>query len=97
MLADDGTVERIQEVESLPRAGAWVYEAGADLTAQALGLDPDPAKALEIGVIHGSKIPVHVNRSVVQRHMFICGGIGSGKSYTRGVLAEELISMGFPK
>ena len=97
VLRDDSTVERIQEVETLPRAGAWVYEAGPDLTARALGLDPDPETALEIGVIHGSTIPAHVNRSVVQRHMFICGGIGSGKSYTRGVLAEELIRQGVPQ
>ena len=97
VLADDGTVERIQEVETLPRAGAWVYEAGPDLTAQALGFDPDPAKSLEVGLIHGSGIPAHVNRGVVQRHILICGGIGSGKSYTRGVLAEELARHGVPQ
>ncbi len=97
VLAVDGTVERIQEIETLPRAGAWVYEAGPDLTAQALGLEPDPAKALGIGLIHGSNIPVQVSRSVVQRHIFICGGIGSGKSYTRGVLAEELARHGVPQ
>lgn len=34
---------------------------------------------------------------MIQRHIFIGGGIGSGKSYTRGVLAEELNALGVPQ
>lgn len=34
---------------------------------------------------------------MVQRHIFIGGGIGSGKSYTRGVIAEELRMLGVPQ
>ena len=97
VLAADGTIERIHEVQSLPRAGAPVYEASPELTVQALGLSPEPSSSFEVGFIHGSNIPANVNRSVVQRHMFICGGIGSGKSYTRGVLAEELVRHGVPQ
>ena len=97
VLSPDGTIEDIREVQSLPRAGAAVYEASPDLTTQALGLSPDPSDSLEVGRIHGSDIPANVNRGVVQRHVFICGGIGSGKSYTRGVLAEELARHGVPQ
>ena len=97
ILAPGGTIQEIHEVQSLPRAGAAVYEAGPDLTAQALGFNSDPSDSLEAGHIHGSDIPANVTRSVVQRHILICGGIGSGKSYTRGVLAEELAMHGIPQ
>ena len=97
VLADDGTIERVQEIETLPRAGAWVFEAGPELIARALGLEPDPLQSLEVGVLHGSSVPANIHRGVVQKHIFICGGIGSGKSYTRGVLAEELFRHGIPQ
>lgn len=97
VLAPDGTIQTIHEVQTLPRAGAAVYMAGPDFTAEALGFNPDPSDSLETGRIHGSDILANINRSVVQRHILICGGIGSGKSYTRGVLAEELARHGVPQ
>src|SRR4030042_2872804 len=84
VLNDDGTVSEIKSAETLARSGAWVYEAGADLVAAALGFESNPTLSLEIGMIHGSSIPATLSRSVIQRHIFICGGVGSGKSYTRG-------------
>lgn len=97
VLNDDGTVSEIKSAETLARSGAWVYEAGADLVAAALGFESNPTLSLEIGKIHGSSIPATLSRSVIQRHIFICGGVGSGKSYTRGVLAEELARLGVPQ
>jgi len=41
--------------------------------------------------------PIVLGKGVIQRHVFIGGGIGSGKSYTRGVLAEELHAFGIPQ
>lgn len=93
----NGAITEIRAAESLARCGAWVFEAGNELVARALGFEPDPFLAMEIGWIHGSDIPVTLSRSVVQRHIFISGGIGSGKSYTRGVLAEELACHGVPQ
>lgn len=97
VLNDDGTVREIRAAETLARSGAWVFEAGADLVAAALGFEPDPSLAFDIGTIHGSTIPATLSRNVIQRHIFISGGIGSGKSYTRGVLAEELARHGVPQ
>lgn len=37
---DEGAVASIRSVTTMPRAGAIVYEAGADLTVSALGLEP---------------------------------------------------------
>ena len=68
-----------------------------ELVAAALGFEPDPSLALEIGMIHGTSIPATPSRAIIQRHVFISGGIGSGKSYTRGVLAEELARHGVPQ
>ena len=51
-----------------------------------------------VGHLHSDgSIPVTVDNGAVQRHVLIVGGIGSGKSYTRGVLGEELHRWGVPQ
>jgi hypothetical protein len=98
VLDADGDVVEVRSVETLPRAGAPVFEAGRELTVRALGLEDDPDEGFHVGSIHGDpSVPVVLGRGVVQRHVFIGGGIGSGKSYTRGVLAEELQAWGVPQ
>lgn len=97
LLKDDGTIQEIRTAETLARAGAWIYEANDDLIASALGFEPDPSLALEIGKIHGGTTSATLSRKVIQRHLLICGGIGSGKSYTRGVIGEELARHGIPQ
>jgi hypothetical protein len=94
----DGRVVSVSAIETLPRAGAPVFEAAADLILPALGLEPSPELGLHVGAVHGSPdVPVVLAKNIVQRHIFIAGGIGSGKSYTRGVLAEELHAWGVPQ
>lgn len=98
VLDEHGGVAEIHAVETLPRSGALVMEASPELTIKALGLEPDPESGLHVGSIKGAaEVPVVLNKSVIQRHMLIVGGIGSGKSYTRGVIAEELWSYGVPQ
>lgn len=98
LLSGDGRVEAIREVQTLPRAGAPVFAAPPDLIVGALGLDPDPDRGIHVGSVRGAPdVPVVLKRDVIQRHVFIAGGIGSGKSYTRGVLAEELQALGVPQ
>jgi len=97
LVEDDGMIEKIRSVETLVRAGASVFEAGPDLMTGALGLEPDPDKGLEVGTIHGSDVKVVLKKETIQRHMFIAGGIGTGKSYTRGVVGEELHVWGVPQ
>jgi len=97
-LDDDGAVAEIRSVASLPKAGSNVYDAGEELTVAALGLEPDPDAGLHVGQAFGDPdTPIVLGKSVIQRHVFIGGGIGSGKSYTRGVLAEELHAFGIPQ
>jgi uncharacterized protein len=98
ILDEDGDVEQIRSISTMPLAGARVYEAGPELTVAALGLCEAPEQGLDMGLVYGSSdIPVVPAKGVVQRHIFIGGGIGSGKSYTRGVLAEELHAWGVPQ
>lgn len=98
VLDADATITSVRAVESLARAGAAVFAAGADLTITALGLESDPDAGFHVGQAYGdATVPIVLNRSVIQRHIFIGGGIGSGKSYTRGVLAEELAAFGIPQ
>jgi hypothetical protein len=98
LLDRDGEVVGIRSVTTMPRAGGRVYDAGPELTVAALGLERDPDAGLNIGTVYGADdIAVVPGKSVIQRHIFIGGGIGSGKSYTRGVLAEELHAWGVPQ
>lgn len=90
----------IVEVNTLPRAGDPVYAASEEMITKSLGLEEDEDFGLEVGTLRGSGHPpakAIIKRSAVQRHIFIGGGIGSGKSYTRGVLAEELHMLGVPQ
>jgi uncharacterized protein len=97
ILNDKGQISEVVELVTLPRAGANVYVADSDLVAAALGLEPNPEQGLEIGHIRGTTLPATLKRNIIQRHIFIGGGIGSGKSYLRGVLAEEYHALGVPQ
>ena len=90
-------VLRTQAPRSIARAGYVVWDAPLPLVFGAFGFEQDPDLALEVGSMPEVDVPVNLSRSVVQRHIFIGGGIGSGKSYTRGVLAEELFRLGVPQ
>ena len=98
VLDDTGAITSVHSVETLPRAGAMVLAAGRELTLRALGLEEEPDEGLFIGEMQGDReTPIILKKGVIQRHIFIAGGVGSGKSYTRGVLAEELHSFGIPQ
>jgi DNA helicase HerA-like ATPase len=98
MPAADGGIGEPAEVQTLPRAGDLVRKPQPDMITAAMGFPPDPDEGLHVGHLHGdSSIPVTVDNGAVQRHVLIVGGIGSGKSYTRGVLGEELHRWGVPQ
>lgn len=86
------------EIRTLPRAGDNVCRPRPGMVATAMGFPPNPDDGLHMGSLHSDgSIPVTVDPTAVQRHVLIVGGIGSGKSYTRGVLAEELHRLGVPQ
>lgn len=86
------------EIRTLPRAGDTVCRPQPGMVATAMGFPANPDDGLHMGSLHSDRsVPVTVDPGAVQRHVLIVGGIGSGKSYTRGVLGEELHRLGVPQ
>lgn len=89
--------KEIRAPQTLPNAGAEVFLANNDEVVFALGLQEDESKGLNIGeTTSGVSTPIILRREVLQRHMFIGGTTGSGKSYAMGVLAEEITRYKLP-
>ena len=94
----DGSLNRIESVETLLLSGWAVVEVPPEFIAEALSFAPSLDTGLDLGEVHGlSGISALLQRDIVQTHMFIAGGIGRGKSYARGVVAEELAMHGVPQ
>ncbi len=75
--------------DSLPFDDAVVTRATADEVRPALARPRDP---LEVGTIRGhDDIPAMLAASGFNRHTFLCGQSGSGKTYSLGVLLERLV------
>jgi DNA helicase HerA-like ATPase len=86
------------DIRTLPRAGAAVVRPTGEQVSTALGFPSDPDDGLRVGTLRNDdRVPVTLDRGAIQRHVLIVGGIGSGKSYTRGVLGEELHCLGVPQ
>lgn len=87
----------IRSPQNLPNSGAEVFLATEDEIVHALGIIQDEALGLYIGeTAGGTKTKIILKREAIQRHMFICGTTGSGKSYAMGVVTEELVKQGLP-
>lgn len=91
------TKQKIRSPQNLPNSGAEVYAANPDEIVFALGFVKDESQGLFIGqTTSGNSTKVILKREVIQRHMFIGGTTGSGKSYAMGVITEELIKHNIP-
>jgi DNA helicase HerA-like ATPase len=77
-----------------PFEGAAVALAGPDdLTAALDALDHGRATAVVGHVrVHGTRLPARVRLSGFNRHTFVCGQSGSGKTYSLGVLLERVLT-----
>jgi uncharacterized protein len=96
-LIEEIVSDEIIAPETLPRSGSEVFSADRSEIIHALGLEQDKAKGLLLGDRVGTaEFDVMLKREAIQRHFFICGTTGSGKSYSMGVLAEELVQHGIP-
>lgn len=73
------------------RAGEKIYFAEEDVIRSVLGLKNDETGAY-VGKLRGHDIPVSLNiNTIVQKHMSVLAKTGSGKSYTTGVVIEEMM------
>ncbi|HEX7772784.1 MAG TPA: DUF87 domain-containing protein, partial [Pyrinomonadaceae bacterium] len=83
--------------ETLPNAGSEVFAASIGEIIKSLGLADEGTPSLMIGhTATGTRTDIRLKREIIQRHLFICGTTGSGKSYAMGVVAEELIEHRLP-
>lgn len=78
--------------QNLPNTGSDVLIADINEIVQTLGLEKEENDGLFIGrTTSGTIANIILKRQTIQRHFFICGTTGSGKSYAMGVLTEELV------
>ncbi len=74
--------------------GDKVFRADPELIASTLGLRRGN---VYLGFLEGPQIPVQLDAdTLVQKHVSILARTGSGKSYTAGVIMEELLDQGIP-
>lgn len=89
--------KEIRSPQNLPNSGAEVYIADDSETLKVLGTEKDKSKGLYIGDTKGGiETKVILKREAIQRHLFVAGTTGSGKSYATGVIAEEIINHKIP-
>ncbi|OBQ11240.1 MAG: hypothetical protein AN482_08415 [Anabaena sp. LE011-02] len=89
--------EEIRSPQNLPNSLAEVFIADSSEVVRVLGIDEKQDEGLYLGeTVGGVKTDIILKKSAIQRHFFICGTTGSGKSYAMGVVAEELIKHNLP-
>lgn len=89
--------QTMQSPQTLPQSGTEVFIANDNEIVQTLGLVKDELIGLKIGeTVAGTTTEIILKREAIQRHFFLCGTTGSGKSYAMGVIAEELIRHKLP-
>ncbi len=73
---------------------AKVFKADQTFIIETLGLK---SGGIYLGMLDGRNIPVHLKKEeLIQKHCSILAKTGSGKSYTAGVLIEELLEKNIP-
>lgn len=89
--------ETMQSPQTLPQSGTDVFIANDDEIVKTLGLVKEKSLGLRIGeTVAGTATEIILKREAIQRHFFLCGTTGSGKSYAMGVIAEELVKHHLP-
>jgi DNA helicase HerA-like ATPase len=93
-------IESIEKYEIIPpekmaKSGHDVFLPPTEVIMDVMGLRNSPEDSLNLGTLAISiseekKIPARIKRDVIQRHIFIGGTTGGGKSYGAKVLAEEI-------
>ncbi|MBI2600476.1 ATP-binding protein [Candidatus Daviesbacteria bacterium] len=95
----------VSEPSDMPKAGARVFIPTEEVVANAMGFLREEDKALVLGrtkITNGDedqenpKNNVLLKPSLIQRHVFVGGTTGSGKSYATGVILEEVNKFKIP-
>lgn len=87
--------EKYQEFKhprAMPDSGETIYVAGPEILGNISKLRPGVRGAAALGTIPGTDVPVILSvKDIVSQHVSVIASTGSGKSYTIGVLLEEMM------
>jgi DNA helicase HerA-like ATPase len=92
----------VSEPSDMAKAGAEVFIPTEGVIAKAMGFPTDLDAALSVGktrIVMDDDLGVNnvlIKREVIQRHIFIGGTTGSGKSWGTAILLEEINRLGIP-
>jgi len=79
------------------KPGETVYQADSGIIKRVLNLNGRSGLYLGLLDAHEGSVPVYLNTNkLIQKHISVLAKTGAGKSYTVGVLVEELIEKKVP-
>lgn len=109
LIADGADTLEITMIEpsDMATAGADVFIPGETVMANAMGFATAAEQSIDLGKTRitaedalvktgESADDVLLHPEVLQRHLFICGTTGTGKSYATGIIIEEVVKQGIP-
>ncbi|HEX54735.1 MAG: hypothetical protein DRO90_01150 [Candidatus Altiarchaeales archaeon] len=74
-----------------------VYTADRELIMDILGIRKSKKNSIYLGLLEGHNVPVYLDvGKTIGKHISILAKTGAGKSYTVGVILEELLKNDFP-
>ena len=80
-----------------PIPGSVVTDADPKVLSQYLGMCSNDEHGLYIGKVRNQKFKIILEpNKLLPHHIAVLGSTGSGKSYTNGVICEELLDVGIP-
>lgn len=103
LINPEGVIE-IGEPSDMAKAGADVFIPSEAVITQAMGFNEDAEASLCLGrttITTEDVLPIEVNNvllkpEIIQRHIFIGGTTGSGKSFAASILLEEIHKFAIP-
>lgn len=102
---EEGSIEEDKLIITQPlgmaKAGGEVFVPTEEIIAEAMGFEKDAEKSLCLGKTQiannqNTKNNVLLKPSIIQRHIFVGGTTGSGKSYGSSIILEEVNKLGLP-
>ena len=80
-----------------PMPGSVVTDIDPKVLSQYLGVCSNDERGLYIGKVRNQKFKIVLEpNKLLSHHIAVLGATGSGKSYTNGVICEELLDLGIP-
>ena len=87
--------EKLQEFKhprTMPDSGEIIFTAGPEVLKNISKVQAESRGAAALGTIPGTDVPVVISvKDIVSQHVSVIASTGSGKSYTIGVLLEEMM------